>query len=159
LGSQLPQPQRPTTWGLSASWGCWYLAGGVKMTCNKCLLNRPKKQSHVNANANVKTTDRLLLVFFLGLRCQVPRCPLRLAACGLRLAVAGKRGVRVRVQWTVNTSSDCVLCSMFYVLCSIYTLLDLWDVGCGTVGRHTAQRQAPSSQCPVLSRTVQDTYS
>jgi hypothetical protein len=30
---------------LLASWGCWYLAGGVKMTCNKFLQNRPKKRN------------------------------------------------------------------------------------------------------------------
>jgi hypothetical protein len=61
------------TGGLFVLWGCWYLAGGVKMTCNKFLQNRPKKtQSHV------KTTDRLFLpfFFFLGAPCLIVDWPL-----------------------------------------------------------------------------------
>ena len=48
LGSQLPQ--RPTG-GLLVSWGCWYLPGGVKMTCNKFLQNRPKNRRKLSSAA------------------------------------------------------------------------------------------------------------
>jgi hypothetical protein len=57
LGSQLPQ--RPTG-GLLVSWGCWYLPGGVKMTCNKFLQNRPK-----NRNSTQSDRPTLCVCFFL----------------------------------------------------------------------------------------------
>ena len=61
MGSQLPQ--RPTG-GLLVSWGCWYLPGGVKMTCNKFLQNRPKKR---NPTQKQPTDSPLFfLFFFLG---------------------------------------------------------------------------------------------
>jgi hypothetical protein len=66
----------PVTYlGLLASWGCWYLAGGVKMTCNKFLQNRPKKR---NPTQKQPTDSTFFFFFFRGpLNVRIPALDVR----------------------------------------------------------------------------------